>query len=171
MHFKKNTINSLLWWGFFWFVSLFVWFFSHVWNFSFTPGRLADWYLPWLTDSPLSSHRHAHISRNEKVTYLPFIHLYKPNGWLSNSRLEFSNETLHNPHLSCPKSPEGYRHGLIIELLVYFQHLFWCWAGELEPEAKNKTLIWPLGLCFVLLPGLTMNDAPCHKKELQMKLL
>lgn len=100
------------------------------WHF-FTPGRPEDWYLTWLTDNPLSSYRHAHVwGREEKVTYLPFIHHYKPNGWLSKSGLEFSSETLHKPHLWCPKLPEEYRHDLIIELLVFFQHLLWCWAGE-----------------------------------------
>lgn len=80
-----------------------VFFCIHIWVFfvSITPGRLADWYLTWLTDSPLSSHRHSHVSRKEKVTYLTFIHHYKTNGWLSKSRLECSSETLHKPHLSC----------------------------------------------------------------------
>lgn len=86
--------------------------------------------------------------------YLPLIY-YKPNGWLSKGRPEFSNETLHEPHLWCPKSPERHRHDLIIELLLYFQHLLWCWAGGLETEAK--TLLCPLDSCFPLLPGLTMT--------------
>lgn len=91
-------------------------------------------------------------------------------------RPEFSNETPHKPFRWCPKPPEGCRHDSVIELLLCFQHL-WCWAGGLEPEAKGRTLLWPvdferLCLFFASLPCKECdNDAPWHKKELQAKLL
>lgn len=110
------------------FLFLFLYTYSALLVYSWKTGRLIS-YLSNRQPSLLP--QHAHISRKEKVIYLPSIHCYKPNGWLSKSRLEFSNETLQKPNLWCPKSPEGYTQDLIIELLVYFQHLLWCRSPEL----------------------------------------
>lgn len=95
----------------------------------------------------------------------------------AKSRPEFSDETPHRPFLWHRKPPEVCRHDSIIELLLCFQHLLWCWAGGLEPESKGRTFLWTVDfelLCFffAFLPCKGCeNDVLHHKEELQAKHL
>lgn len=119
----------------------------------------AGWLAPYLANSPLSSHGRAHISRREEkqscITYLPFNHHYKLNGWLSKEQTWILQW---NPAQTFSLMPWATRRIPTWLDYSYYSAFSTCCGVGFEPKAKARTLLWTSNRCVSsLLPCLVKS--------------